>query len=142
MSDGPASPKRSRYGSVTPTNSSPPSSKAKKVPSTRTTRLSHPRRQHYKGRHRTRPQGLNGPGDARVQRADRQRPQPLQHRATTDPGAYRWPDYSKGSVELKIHVTMSIRAIRARSVQGQFANRPTPVGHSWRLVLLPMYATI
>ena len=67
-------------------------------PCARTTRLSHPRRQHHKGRHRTRPQGRNGQGDARVQRADSQRPKALQHRATPDPGAHRRPDHSTGPV--------------------------------------------
>ena len=69
------------------------------VPAPRTSRLSHPRRQHHKGRHRTRPQGVNGPGDARVQRAYSQRPKTLQHRSTPDPGAHRRPDHSAGPVE-------------------------------------------
>jgi caffeoyl-CoA O-methyltransferase len=37
----------------------------------------------------------------------RQRPKPLQHRTTPDPRAHRRPDHSTGTVERKIHVTMS-----------------------------------
>ena len=81
----------------------------RRVPAPRAIRIPNPRRQHHKGRHRTRPQGRNGPGHARIQRAWWQRPQALQHRLTPHQGAHRRPDHSKGPVGWSVDLRFDTR---------------------------------